>query len=141
MKHTGRFVAGLFTALVLLVSCKPHTDLIYSDRLMNSVPDSVLPVDTMVAVLVDIHIAESYISNMKNDSLPEANLEHQYAIIMSMHKISEEEFLRSYHWYVTEPVLMNYIYGKITDRLNLLESTYKIGNGPVKQTEKIKKKE
>ncbi len=112
----------LFAAGILL-SCKPDSDLEIRDAMMENVPDSVLAVDVMISVMTDIHLAESWSRLNKSDTIPQDDrLIIYYAQIFDMHDTDVRKYKSSYNYYSNEPVLMNYIYQKVTEKLNLLES-------------------
>ncbi|MBK7038515.1 MAG: DUF4296 domain-containing protein [Bacteroidetes bacterium] len=111
------FAAGI------LSSCKPKSDLEIRDLMMQNVPDSVLPIENMIIVLTDIQLAESWVNINKTDTIPkDERLKIYYAQIFDIHETNVRKYQSSYNYYANEPVLMNYIYQKVTEKLNLLES-------------------
>ena len=115
------FILLVFLA-VLDTSCKPESEFDLTERMINNVPDSVLKVDKMIDVLVDIHLAEAMATENKTDSIPqEERLKMYYAQVFAIKKIDPKLFQRSYEYYVQEPVIMDHIFQKVTEKLNLLE--------------------
>jgi len=118
-------VIMIFMMLVswILISCKPDSDLEIRDAMMENVPDSVLSVNNMINVMTDIHLAESWSRINKSDTIPQdGRLKMYYAQIFEMHNTDVKKYQSSYNYYSNEPVLMNYIYQEVTEKLNLLES-------------------
>ncbi len=118
-------VIMIFMMLVswILISCKPDSDLEIRDAMMENVPDSLLSVNNMINVMTDIHLAESWSRINKSDTIPQDDrLKMYYAQIFEMHNTDVKKYQSSYNYYSNEPVLMNYIYQEVTEKLNLLES-------------------
>lgn len=113
----------ILIATGVLFSCKPKSDIEIRDAMIANVPDSVISVDDMIIVMTDIHLAESWAKINKADTIPsDERLKIYYAQIFEMHDTEIRKYQSSYYYYSNEPVLMNYIYQKITEKLNLLES-------------------
>ncbi|MFN3940716.1 MAG: DUF4296 domain-containing protein [Chitinophagales bacterium] len=111
--------------VLMSASCKPKSELLFSEEMLAAVPDSILSAQKMADVLTDIHLAESAILEIKSDSVRERRnliIGEYYADIMSLHNVSFSDFLNSYEYYTQHPLLMNYIYKMVTDNLSLLES-------------------
>ncbi len=110
-------------SLAGLMACNPKSDFEMSDQLLSNIPDSVVNVDEMISIMTDIHLAEAWVIEQPNDSIPnDTKLSAYYADIFANHNISAQQYKSSFNFYTGEPVLMNYIYQKITEKLNLLES-------------------
>lgn len=115
-------ISGLLF-IAIIVSCKPKSKFDVTDKMLTNVPDSVLAVDTMIAIMTDIHLAEAWAADNHPDSLnQDEQLKKYYAEIFAKHHIHALQYRSSYNYYTNEPVIMNHIYTKITERLNLLES-------------------
>ncbi|HMZ90546.1 MAG TPA: DUF4296 domain-containing protein [Chitinophagales bacterium] len=111
--------------LMMTFACKPKDPFVVNDQMLNSVPDSVIVVDSMINILTDIQLAEAYVNEMRSDSIPkEDRLKQYYSEIFSMHHIDGTSYKRSYDYYVGNPILMNHIYVKVTEKLNLMESEH-----------------
>lgn len=93
--------------------------------MLNSVPDSVIAPDMMAKILTDVHLAESAVQEVHNDSA-RVNKSHlvagYYADIFSLYQVDYAQFKSSYQYYTDNPLLMNYIYKEVTNNLSLLES-------------------
>ncbi len=117
------FLIFILFATGILFSCKPESDLELRDGMLQNVPDSVLSVENMITVLTDIHLAESWVNINKSDTISKDDrLKQYYAQIFDLYDTNVKEYQSSYNYYSNEPVLMNYIYQKVTEKLNLLES-------------------
>ncbi len=107
---------------MILSACKPKSEFEFTEKMLQNIPDSVLNVDRMVDVMVDIHLAEAYVAENKADTIPqEERLKMFYAQVFAIHEIETKLYQNSYNYYVQEPVLMDHIYQKVTDKLNILE--------------------
>lgn len=77
----------------------------------------ILTEDKMVDVLADLHISEAAIANtdpLKKDSLSNF-YENQ---IFTIHQVKKKDFQDCLKQYQKEPVKMEKIYKKVTDKLN-----------------------
>lgn len=99
--------------------------------MLDDVPDTIIQSDQMIDILVDIHLAESAAPVLKTDSIkPEHLMQSYYSIIFEHHTITQSKFENSFQYYTEHPLVLNYIYQKVVEKLNLMESAYK----PAKDT-------
>lgn len=123
MKYAFSLLFGL--GLCCCIRCKPVSRFDVNPKMLRAIPDSVLHIDSMAAVMVDIQLAEAWSGLGKSDSIaPAVKLNAWYADVFSAHHIDQEMYMRSYRYYVNNPALMDYIYQEVTNKLNLLESEY-----------------
>ncbi|MBP7399397.1 MAG: DUF4296 domain-containing protein [Chitinophagales bacterium] len=111
------------------MQCKPKSDLVFNKGMLNDVPDTIIQIGPMVKILADIHLAEATMQELKTDSMREHKNEiiaSDYLKIMAMHHVEYEQFKSSYDYYSEHPLIMNYIYKEVTQRLSLLESKKQI---------------
>ena len=90
----------------------------------QSAADLPLPEEKIVAVLVDIQIAEAALSGLSwenKDSLTGVYYEQAYA----RSGVRREEFIRSMDVLRTDPVRLERVYGAVTERLDVLRKTAK----------------
>jgi len=120
MRLTTIFIAVL---LVLASACKPKSEFEVDEAMLNSVPDSVLSVEQMISIMTDVHLAEAWAQENKKDTIPtDVRLKTYYATIFSMHQVEAEKYNSSFKYYANDPVLMNHIYTKVVEQLNIMES-------------------
>ena len=113
----------------MLVQCKPKSNLVFNEGMLQSVPDSIIQVENMALILADIHLAEASMQELKTDSIRKHKDEiitAEYAKIFALHKVNYAQFKNSYAYYSDNPLLMNYIYKEVTHQLSLLESKNQI---------------
>jgi len=116
------FISGFFL-LMAMFSCKPGNDFEFSPEKLNNIPDSLLQPEQMIEVLTNIHLAEAWAVEMKNDTVSkDIRLQQFYGEIFSKYNTTTEQYKASYNYYASDPPLMHYIYQKVTEKLNLLES-------------------
>ena len=119
----GRNTFFFLSTLLILSACKPKSAFEVNDDMINNVPDSVLAVENMVLVMTDIHLAEALVQENKTDTIPQdIRLKEHYAYIFKLHNIDSKKYNSSYNYYSQNPVLMNHIYTKVVEQLNVLES-------------------
>jgi hypothetical protein len=101
--------------LILVSACKAE---------LPEIPGDVLPMEKMRMMLVDIHIADAVAETKAQAGEDEKKLSEAYMEqICGSHGVSKEEFLRSYRFYETKPVLMNLIYDEVLNELSNREET------------------
>lgn len=105
------------------VSCKPEDKYVVPKSQLNNLPDSVIAFDTMVNITLDIHLAEALVQEQKGDTVPKDDrLKVYYSEIFGIHQVSSQRYKTSYQYYTQQPVLMQELYAKVTEKLTLMES-------------------
>lgn len=96
-----------FSVLVVLTACKS-----------NSVPSDVLPPETMVPVLVDLHIVDGGLYNVSQapDSMYKYGMGN-YKQVFKKHHVDSLAFKKSFKYYTTNPKLMTEIYNDVVKTL------------------------
>lgn len=103
-----RFYNILFSLLLLfLVACRS-----------GPVPDRLIEEDRFVPLLVDIHLADGYLSSKSQvpDSLGYRG-NGLYAAIFKKHHVDSAQFKKSFQYYSIHLEQMNRIYQAVIDRL------------------------
>jgi hypothetical protein len=102
------------------------------------IPDSVLPQDTMAAVLVDMQILEALkVKAGITDSLSRDSMLVEYALIFKKHHMNQEQFEQSLDFYKANPRLLEGIYDKTINELSRLQAM--LGNINTAIADSIKK--
>jgi hypothetical protein len=102
---------GIVFILSLLISCSKKE---------VEIPDDVIPRDTMIVVLAEIHLAEATIQVLNvelNDSTKKAAV-GLYRHIFSKHKITQANFKKSFDFYRNEPTYLHAMYDEVITRLS-----------------------
>ena len=94
----------------------------------DQLPDGYLTDKEMVEFLIDLHITQSKVQNLRlsNDSaellfmILEKDLLEQY-------EIKDTLFYNSYSWYLDRPEMMHNIYTSVVDTLTLRQSLLRAG--------------
>lgn len=105
---------NLFLLLLILISC---TD----NRVLVSEPKNLIPEDTMVLVLRDLTLIESHIQTKYEGvavfkELMERSGEH----VLVKHKVNAVRFENSIDYYGSRQELMQQIYSRVLDSLNVM---------------------
>jgi len=99
--------------LLFLAACK-------SD--LPSVPDDVIAMKEMQAILLDMHITDAVAETKSQMGMSERLLTEEYhEQVFKNHKVSREKFLKSYKFYEANPKLLNKMYDEILDDLSKRE--------------------
>jgi hypothetical protein len=95
----------------------------------HSAPDApfkmelVIPADSMVTLLTDIHMAEGIISNVKDKKIPVGHLSAEYFdTVLKQHQIDRETFEESMRYYAFHTEKLNDIYEQVIINLSKMES-------------------
>ena len=118
-----RRVLILVMVCIGAVSCKPEDKYVIPKDQLADLPDSVIAFDTMVNITLDIHLAEALVQEQKGDTVPKDDrLKVYYSEIFGIHHVSSQRYNRSYQYYTQQPVLMQELYAKVTEKLTIMES-------------------
>ena len=97
-------------ALLLFFSCKQKT----------RVPDTVLPVDKMEKVLMDMLLADEFYNQKQADSatMDSFNRTNLYKAVFTHHKTNKDEFKKSLSFYESHPDLLKTILDSVHSKAN-----------------------
>lgn len=85
----------------------------------------VIPADSMVSLLTDLHIADGVIAVQKKDKTETGHLSTEYFNeILKKHNIDRETFEESMRYYAYHTDQLDDIYEKVITELNKKESLY-----------------
>lgn len=102
---------GIFFILSVLIGCSKKE---------VEVPDDVIPRDSMIVILSEIHLAEATIQVLNvdlNDSTKIASLGF-YRHIFLKHNISQDLFKKSFDYYRSEPAYFHAMYDEVITHLS-----------------------
>jgi hypothetical protein len=88
--------------------------------------DLVVPADSMVTLLTDLHIADGVINTvkLKDQTLKQLSSEY-FSEILEKHRIGRDTFDESMRYYAYHTEELNAIYEKVIVNLNKIESVTK----------------
>jgi len=97
-------------ALLLFFSCKQKT----------KVPDTILPVNKMEKVLMDILLADEFYNQKQADSatIDSFNRTNLYKAVFTLHKTNKDEFRKSLNFYEGHPDLLKTILDSVRSKAN-----------------------
>ncbi len=101
-----RILAGICFFFFLMVSC--------GDR--STVPADVLSQKEMSKVLTDILLAESFVENfspIKSNEPRDSAIASEVDKVLAIHKVTKENFMKSYRFYKTRPAFFKLIMDSI----------------------------
>lgn len=111
MKNKG-LILVLFCCLGIYSSCSKSA---------IKIPADIIPKDSMVFIMMDVHIAEAGVKTLSADSTM-INTKTYYNFIYKKHHITEEQFQKSLRFYTYNPELLQEIYIKMTEEMSKKEA-------------------
>lgn len=103
-----------FLAIIILVATSCGQE---------KLPKEVLGEEEMISFLIDLHIAEASVQNLrlKVDSSKEVfAVENKY--LLMKHNITDSLFINSYTYYLANPDKLEIIYAAVVDSISLRQS-------------------
>ncbi len=102
--------------LLALISCKEET-----------IPQDVLGVDKMAAILVDIHLAEGKIDVLKlYGDTAKVVFDHFEKKIFEKHNVDQDVYKNSFEYHLINMKTMDQIYSRVVDSLNVRKQVSRI---------------
>ncbi len=101
-------------SIILLVACACSD----TDR-----PDHIMDKDKMVNYLIDLHLTEAAMRNIRLDSdSAKIVFSVQEKYMLRQHNITDSIFIASYTYYLDNPSILEEIYGAVVDSISLRQS-------------------
>ena len=111
-----KIVSGLIL-IIFLASCSR----VEKNPAFNM--ELVLPADSMVTLLADLHLADGFIVTYKDKKHPVGHLANEYfEAVMQKHSVSEDQFEESMRYYAFYTEELDDIYEKVIIELSKAES-------------------
>ena len=106
-----RFIGLLLIVVGLLSSCS---------KKQVVVPENVIPRDSMILMLTDVHIAESTIQirNLGRSDTTRQEAYARYRYIFNKYKVNDERFRESFEFYRSQPEYFHKMYDEVLARLS-----------------------
>jgi len=101
------------TILLIVFACNKKTK--YNES------NFIIPPDTMVNIIKDIHLAEAYIAYMQTTNSNTQNITiNTYNNLLKKHNISKQQLDSNLKYYANNPILLKEIYQKVVNELNII---------------------
>ncbi len=85
-------------------------------------PDNLLPPDSMVSILVDVHLAEAAANVTRLSDVQSFKAPQLYPAIFKSHQTDSTTFHNSFNYYLKHPEKLEAIYNKVLNELSRRES-------------------
>jgi len=113
MESKNRIIV-LFFLLIIVNSCKHDS---------NKPPVGIIPKDSMVSIIADLHLADAVLLNANVQSkISDISSNRLYKTVLDKYGITRERFNRSIDFYAENPVVLDSMYDKVIEKLSLIES-------------------
>lgn len=86
------------------------------------IPTDVIPKDSMVFIMMDIHLAEAAVKTAAADSNYKPNIRTYYDLIYKKYNTTDSNFNKSLKFYTDNPALLEQIYQKIAEEMSRKEA-------------------
>lgn len=110
-----------FSSLILLAACTQHKEVAELQQ-----PDSLLTKQQMVDFLVDVHLLESQVKNLR---IPADSSRIVYSFferdLYDQHGFSDTVYLNSYNYYLDKPSQLKSIYDIVADSLKNKQEAFR----------------
>ncbi len=119
-KPTNRFLIFSIGIFILMLGFQCRTE---SGEDRNPAPAYLIPADSMVSILVDVHLIESslkVIHTKKQDN--EHYTDSYYQSLFEKHRITRQQFVQSLDYYERDAKALEKIYENVIIELSKLES-------------------
>lgn len=114
MESQNRLALTFIFLVVLLFSCKQK---------QVGLPDGIIPKDSLINIVVDLHLADAILLNPNVQSkISDISSNRLYRTVLEKYSISRERFDKSINYYAETPVILDSIYDKVIEKLSLIES-------------------
>jgi hypothetical protein len=117
----NRFVLGMKNKGILMLVILSISILTSCSKSAIKIPNDVIQKDSMMFIMMDIHIAEAGVKTLNADSVA-INNKTYYEFIFKKHHVSEEQFRKSLTFYTDNPELLLEIYSKMTEEMSKKET-------------------
>jgi len=94
----------------LLISCRGKSHV--------SLPEGIVPPDTMAEILVDVHILQAAAQLGYTMNPKDTNSTMAYQSLWKKHNLTEKSYRENMHFYSDRPKLLDSVYEKVQSRLN-----------------------
>jgi len=120
MRHFIVISVFLVGYIYFLNSCKAKDEAIKQSDLIHR--------DSMIAILVDIHLAETMIQTIRRDkdSIQTATIQEYYQTIFKQHQITEYQFSESFNYYSKDIEQFDAMYEEMQTILSKMEEETKV---------------
>ncbi len=89
----------------------------------SQAPEQLIPKDSMVNVIVDLHLADAILLNpMVQSKISDVSSNKLYETVMNKHRITRQQFNESLEYYAKDPKVLDSIYDVVIEKLNMIES-------------------
>jgi len=88
----------------------------------KTIPSDILPEDSLVKIIVDMHLGDAILLQPKVQSLPYViNKQEFYFFILKKHSLTKETFEKNMNYYVDHPEEYDLIYEKVIEELSTIQ--------------------
>lgn len=99
-------------ASALIISCNQKKE---------KIPDTIIPEEKLVTILVDLHQADAFLNFGANNTLV-YEPKNYYNKVLETHKVTREEFNKTIRYYSTKPAKFDTIYDHVLAKLSEMKA-------------------
>lgn len=114
MESKNRLAILFFLVNILFISC---------NRKQGVVTAEIIPKDSLINIIVDLHLADAVLLNpITQSKISDISSNRLYKTILNKYGISRERFNNSINFYAETPIVLDSIYDKVIEKLSMIES-------------------
>lgn len=107
---------------ILLYGCLLLIGFSACSKNQANIPSNIIPKDSMVLIMSDIHIAEAAVKTAAADTNYKLNIKTFYDHIYKKYNTTDSNFNKSLKFYTDNPALLEEIYQKIAEEMSRKEA-------------------
>jgi hypothetical protein len=108
--------SNLFYGCLLFISLSACT------KNSTDIPSDIIPKDSMVYIMMDVHLAEAAVKTAAADTNYKLNIRTYYDHIYKKYNTTDSNFNKSLKFYTDNPELLEQIYQKIAEEMSRKEA-------------------
>ena len=85
-------------------------------------PNDVLPLDKMAALLIDVHLAEGYLSSINENATKDSLAGVYYASILAVHNLDTTTFNYNMDSYMRNPAKLAEVYSIVLSKIDTINT-------------------
>lgn len=116
MESKDRLIMDIFrfVAVVIILFCSCSES--------SKSKTNIISQDSLVKIIIDMHLADAILLNpLVQSKISDVSSNKLYHSVLQKYNITKERFVESIKFYAENPVVLDSIYDKVIEQLNIIE--------------------